>query len=118
MKQGKILKAYKTLAELNQIQGLPFSICCDLFMAKKNLEPYYELQLQKENVLIEASGQSLDNYKLTPEFKKAVYDIYESDVGYDTPPVEIVINDDIALKLGMSADLIERLDGFVTFKGA
>ena len=115
MKQGYIIAAYKTLAVLNRKPGLPFSVIQKLFQKKRELEPFYEMQVEQETVLIEASGQTVSDYKLTPEIKKGLVEIAESDVEYDGQPVEIVVSPGIEEKLGLTAEMLEHLDGFVTF---
>ena len=55
MKQGKIISAYKVLVMLNRVPGLPFSMCNKLFMMKRKLEPYYQSQLEQENIILEAN---------------------------------------------------------------
>ena len=115
MEQGKIIAAYKTLAALNRKPGLPFSVVQKLFQKKKELEPFYQMQTEQEIVIIEASGQTLDDYKITPELKKELFVLSKSDVIYDGKPVDITVTGDIAEKLGLTAEMLEYLDGFVTF---
>ena len=115
MKQGNIIAAYKTLAALNRKPGLPFGIIQKLFLKKKELESYWQMQGEQETVLIEATGQTVDDYKLTPEIKKGLLELSESNVEYDGQPVEIVITEELSAKLGLTAEMLEHLDGFVTF---
>ena len=115
MKQGDIVAAYKTLAVLNRKPGLPFGIIQKLFLKKKELEPYWQMQGEQETVLIEASGQKVEDYELTPEIKKGLLAISNSDVEYTGKPVEITVTADLAEKLGLTAQMLEHLDGFVTF---
>ena len=115
MKQGNIIAAYKTLAVLNRKPGLPFGIIQKFFLKKKELEPYWQMQGEQETVLIEATGQTVDDYKLTPEIRRGLLDISETDVEYDEQPVEITITEELSEKLGLTAEILEHLDGFVTF---
>ena len=77
MKQGNIIAAYKTLAIINRKPGLPFGVIQKLFQKKKELEPFWEMQGEQELVLIEATGQTIDNYAYTPELKKGLHSITE-----------------------------------------
>ena len=118
MKQGKIVAAYKTLMRLNKVPGLPFSLCNKLFMKKRELEPYFQSQREQENVLIEASGQKPDEgYDLTPEIKREIRKIAETDVDYEVNPVEISLTDEQCEKLGLTGEIMEILDGFIKFTG-
>ena len=72
MKQGDIVAAYKTLSVLNRKPGLPFGVIQKLFLKKKELEPYWQMQGEQETILIEATGQKVEDYELTPEIKKGL----------------------------------------------
>ena len=115
MKQGDIISAYKTLAIINRKPGLPFWLNQKLFLKKKELEPFWEMQKEQEIVLIEATGQTIDNYTYTPELKKGLHVIEESEAVYDAKPLEIIINEELAEKMGLTAEMLEHLDGFVHF---
>lgn len=115
MKQGNIIAAYKTLAIINRKPGLPFGVIQKLFQKKKELEPFWEMQGEQELVLIEATGQTIDNYTYTPELKKGLHSIEESEVEYSGTPVEIIVTPELEEKLGLTAEMLEHLDGFVTF---
>ena len=113
MKQGRITAAYKTLAKLNKIPGLPFGLCNRLYLKKHELEPYYNSQAEQEQVILDASGQ--EHVDITPEIRKAFYEITETDVEYEENPVEVVLTDELAEKLGVTGEMIETLEGFVKF---
>ena len=115
MKQGKIIAAYYELLKLNRIPGLPFAVCNRLYLLKSKLQPYFDSQLEQENVILEAHGQTSEHCEITPEISKEFKAISESEVDYDFKPVEIVVTDGLAEKMGLTGEIIGNLDGFVIF---
>jgi len=114
MKQGRLTIAYNTLLKLYRIEGIPFQISCKLFMLKKKLQPYYELQAEKQDVIMEAHG--VDNARnLTPEILKEFEEILKTDVEWNEEPVGIALTPDLVEKMGITGAVIDQLDGFVTF---
>ena len=114
MKQARITIAYNTLIKLYRTPGIPFPVSCQLFMMKKNLQPFYDLQAEKQEAIIEAHGQG-DSGELTAEIRKEFAEIVTAEVDYDKPPVDIHVNDALAEKLGITGETIDQLDGFINF---
>lgn len=116
MKQGKIFVAYKLLERLNRIPGLPFALSCQLYMLKKSLLPYYEAQVEREQVLFEASGIDENGQVLmTPELKKSIADIMKTEIDFKPELVKLQITPEITEKLGITGEIIEQLEDFVQF---
>ena len=118
MKQIMISKAYKAIVQMYRNKGVPFGICNQLFMLKKKLEPYYELQGEKESEILKENGwenEMIGRVPYTPEILKAFKEIHEAEVEYDGEPVEIRITEAIAEKLGITGEIIDMVDGFITF---
>ena len=116
MKQERIFVAYKLLERLNRTQGLPFGMCVQLYKVKETLKPYYEAQKEKEMVLFEAAGiDENGNVMMTAELKKSLADIMKTDVDFSLEPAKIYIKQEEANILGMTAEIIEQLDGFIEF---
>ena len=116
MKQERIFMAYKLLERLNKTKGLPFGMCVQLYKVKETLRPFYEAQQEKQMVLYEAAG--IDEHgqvTVTPELKKNLADILKTEVDFSLAPVKINITQDEANCLGMTAEIIEQLDGFIEF---
>ena len=112
MKQARITIAYNTLIQLYRTSGIPFPVSCQLFMKKKELQPFYDLQAEKQNAILEAHG---DTGEMTPGIRKEFAEIIAADVDYDGKPIDICVNDDLAAKLGITGEIIDKLDGFVNF---
>lgn len=117
MKQGKIIAAYKRLAQMNRIPGLPFSLCSKLFLLKKKMEPYYQNQVEQENVALEASGQKPENgqWDITPEIRQVFRQISETEVEWNEERIEIPMTDELAEKLMMTGETMEILEDFIRF---
>lgn len=118
MKQNRISKAYKAIVQMYKRTGVPFGICNQLFMLKKKLEPYYELQGEKESEILKAHGwenEMIGRVPYTPEILKEFKEIQEAEVEYEGEPVEIRITEAIAEKLGITGEIIDMVDGFITF---
>lgn len=116
MKQERIFVAYKLMERLNRTQGLAFALCVRLYKVKETLKPYYEAQKEKEMVLFEAAGiDENGQVQMTAELKKSLADIMKTEVDFTVEPVKISITQDEADKLGLTAEIIEQLDGFIEF---
>lgn len=117
MKQERIITAYKLLEKLNKTPGLPFGVCYKLFAAKKALSPFCEAQAEKEKVLFEAAGiDENGNVKNTPELRRALADILKTDVDFKEEPVKVELDAEGFRLLGITAEIIEQLEGFVEFE--
>ena len=115
MEQGKITVAYKAVLKLYRIEGLPFSLSSKLFMLKKNLQPYFDHQREKQLAVLEACGATEDQGELPPGAKVAFMEIIKSEVDYNDEPVEIVLTPELTEKLVVTGELIEQLEGFINF---
>lgn len=118
MKQVKISNAYKATVKMYRMPGVPFSICNQLFMLKKKLEPYYELQGEKEEQILKENGwddEMIGKIPFTKEILKAFKEIHEAEVEWKEEPVTIIINDEIGTRLGITGEIIDQLDGFIQF---
>lgn len=116
MKQERIFVAYKLLERLNKTKGLPFGMCVQLYKVKETLKPYYEAQQEKQMVLYEAAGiDENGQVTVTPELKNSLADIMKTEVDYNLEPAKIYIKQEEANILGMTAEIIEQLDGFIEF---
>ena len=111
MKQVKISNAYKATVKMYRMTGVPFSICNQLFMLKKKLEPYYELQREKEEQILKEAGWDDEMIGKIPFTKE----IHEAEVEWKEEPVTIIINDEICTRLGITGEIIDQLDGFIQF---
>ena len=117
MKQKRINIAYKTLLKLYKTEGIPFTVSCTLFMLKKKLQPYYDLEAEKEDEILKREGAIDDSgvINMNNAVRKAFTEILDSEVEYDEAPVDIRINEDMAAKLGVTGELIDQMDGFINF---
>ena len=118
MKQNRISKCYKAIVMMYKRTGVPFGICVQLFQLKKKLEPYYELQGEKEKEILKTHGweeEMIGRVPYTPEILKAFKEIQDAEVEYDGEPMEIRITEDIAEKLGITGEVIDMVDGFIRF---
>ena len=116
MKQERIFVAYKLLERLNRTKGLPFGMCVQLYKVKETLKPYYEAQQEKQMVLYEAAGiDENGQVMVTPELKKSLADIMKTEVDFILEPAKIYIKQEEANILGMTAEIIEQLNGFIEF---
>lgn len=116
MKQEKIFVAYKLLERLNKIPGLPFKLCSQLYMLKKGIQPYYDAQVEQEMVLLEAAGiDENGQVMMTPELKKSLADIMKAEIDLKPIPVDILLTPTTTEKLGLTGEIMERLEDFVHF---
>ena len=117
MKQKRITAAYKALLLLYKIEGIPFPVSCKLFMVKKQLQPFYDLEAEKEDAILKREGAIDDAgiITMTNAIREEFAEILDSDVDYDAAPIDIDVNDDLVVKLGITGELIDQLDGFINF---
>ena len=116
MKQERIFTAHKVLEQLNKTPGLPFGVCYKLYAAKKALSPFYEAQKEKEQVLFEAAGiDENGQVTITPELKRSLAEILKTDVDFKEEPIKIELDAEGFRLLGITAEIIEQLEGFVDF---
>jgi hypothetical protein len=117
MKQRRITVAYKALLRLYKIEGIPFPVSCKLFLMKKQLQPFLDLEAEREDAIlkrenaVDAEGRINMTDKIRAEFAQ----ILDAEVDYDAKPVEISLNDELAAKLGITGEVIDQLDGFIEF---
>lgn len=110
MKQKQISAAYQAVTQLYKIEGLPFCISMDLYLLKKKLDPYIELEAEKERVLFEASEEK---GVLTPDMKREIAKILESEVEWKEPPLLFKLDQVVIQKMNITGELLDKLDGFV-----
>ena len=116
MKQERVFVAYKLLERLNKIPGLPFKLCSQLYMLKKSIQPYYDAQVEQEMVLLEAAGiDENGQVMMTPELKKSLADIMKAEIDLKPIPVDILLTPTTTEKLGLTGEIMERLEDFVHF---
>lgn len=117
MKQKRITIAYKALLRLYKTEGIPFPVSCRLFMLKKQLQPFYDLEAEKEDAILERENAIDDagRINMTNAIRDEIAKILDSEVDYDGDAVDVNVNDDIVVKLGITGELIDQLDGFVNF---
>lgn len=116
MKQANITMAYQRLGEIGRIVGLPFDVCKKLFMLRLKMKPHIDCQLERRQVLFEASGIGEDGtVEMTPELKKGLIEIQTAEVEWTEEPVKIEVTPELAEKLNITAEKMEYLDGFVDF---
>lgn len=113
---GRITLAVKTLVKLGKREGVSFPVASRLFMLKKKLMPYYEMQAEQENVILEASGAVNENGEIDmTNIRSAFAKLQCSQVDYDEPPIQIELTADDYEKLGLTGEIMDILDGFVEF---
>ena len=116
MKQANITMAYQKLGEIGRIVGLPFDVCKKLFMLRLKMKPHIDCQLERRQVLFEAAGIGEDGtVEMTPGLKKGLIEIQTAEVEWTEEPVKIEVTSEIAEKLGITAEMLEILNGFVEF---
>ena len=113
MKQKQILAAYQAVTRLYKIEGLPFCISMDLYLLKKKLDPYIELEAEKERTLLAANG---DNGVLTPAMKRELSKILDAEVEWTEEPLLFKLGYDLLHKMNITGELLDKLDGFVIFE--
>lgn len=112
IKQRKISAAYQAVTKLYKIEGLPFCISMDLYLLKKKLDPYIELEVEKEKTLFAASGES---GILSPEMKAELSKIMEAEVEWDEKPLLFILDHEQLEKMNITGELLDKLDGFIVF---
>ena len=113
MKQRQILAAYQAVTQLYKIEGLPFCISMDLYLLKKKLDPYIELEAEKERTLFAANG---DNGVLTQAMKRELSKILDAEVEWNEDPPLFKLGYDLIHKMNITGELLDKLDGFVIFE--
>lgn len=124
MKQGSIVRAFNTLKTLTTIKGLPFGALCSLYQARKALTGYVEAQEQAELEVIRELGTVDEKGVITyndpgtgaKELAKKLREIAETEIDPCIKPVTVKITQETADKLGLDGDILNTLDGFVTFE--
>ena len=111
MKQRRITAAYQAVTQLYKIEGLPFVISMDLFLLKKKLAPYVELEAEKERALFDSNSGIL-----TAEMRQEITKILEADVEWKEEPLLFKLGYDLLQKMNITGELLDKLDGFVTFE--
>ena len=117
MKLKKIAIANKVLLRLYRVSGIPFPISCKLFMLKKKLQPFIDLQAEMENSILKeknAIGED-GTINMTAEIRSKFADILDSDVEYEENQIDLPVNAEVVEKLGITGEVIDQLDGFVNF---
>lgn len=116
MKQANITMAYQRLGEIGRVVGLPFDTCKKLFMLRLKMKPHIDCQLERRQVLFEAAGIAEDGtVEVTPALKKSLYEIQTAEVEWKEKPVKVQITPELAEKIGITAETLEILNGFVDF---
>lgn len=125
MTQGKINVAFSKICELYRIKGLPFSLSSRLFNMKKRLEPFVEHYTEQEhNLLADRNALNADGTirQDVPQdeviaINMELFDMRATEVEWKGEPLTIQLTDELADKLGVTGELMEQLDGIVTFEG-
>lgn len=113
MKQKQITAAYQAVTQLYKIEGLPFCISLDLYLLKKKLDPYIELEAEKERAIFDAGG---DTGTITPEMRREIAKILEAEVEWKEPPLIFKLDQKVIQKMNITGELLDKLDGFVIFE--
>ena len=113
MKQRQISAAYQAVTQLYKVEGLPFSVSMQLYLLKKKLDPYIELEAEKERTLFDASGES---GTLTPEMRREIAKILEAEVEWNEEVLHFVLLPEMIDKMGITGEILDKLDGFVTIE--
>lgn len=122
MTQGKITVAFKTVSELYKAKGVPYMISKRLYNLKRKLQPHFEFQQEKELDLLEEwdainpDGTLRITSENVNQINAKLNEIQNMEVDWQEPPVSILLNDDLAEKLGITGEVLEKLEGFVDFE--
>ena len=123
MKQGKIIRAYKTLNKLSQ-EKLPLAVSHKLWTLSRVLQPHWDFQTEKEAEVFEKYdpkfnedgsmdfGSKEKAEECRAEYEKTVKEIAELDVDLGDYKKVVLHLDD---KLDISISDIEALSDFVDF---
>ena len=123
MRQGSITAAYKTIMNLYRFKGIPFQISVDLLKRKRELQVYVDCQTeQEERVAAEIAGciNEDGSYPMDEEkqarFRRELAKIQEVDVNYDLEPITIKLTPKLVEVMGISGEIMDVLDGFISFE--
>lgn len=122
MTQGKITVAFKTVSELYKVKGVPYIVSKRLYDLKRKLQPHFEFQKEKELDLLEEwdainpDGTLRITSENVNQINAKLAEIQNMEVDWQEPPVSILLNDDLAEKLGITGEILENLEGFVNFE--
>ena len=122
MTQGKITVAFKTVSELYKAKGVPYMVSKRLYNLKRKLQPHFEFQQEKELDLLEEwdainpDGTLRITSENVNQINAKLAEIQNMEVDWQEPPVSILLNDDLAEKLGITGEILEKLEGFVDFE--
>ena len=118
MKQSAIIKAYKSICKLSQLD-LPIRLAFDLFKVKMVLQPQWDFQIEEETKAA-STAKPLENgqYEFpTTEganaFREKMQEIGQIEVDMKFPKVRIPLS---IPGLKLSVEDIEALKDFVTFE--
>lgn len=125
MTQGKINVAFNIVCNLYRIKGLQYTLSRDLFMLKKRLEPFVEHYTEQEhNLLADRNALNADGTirQDMPQdeviaINMELFDMRATEVEWKEEPLMIRLTNELADKLGVTGELMEQLDGIVTFEG-
>ena len=124
MTQAKINTAFVKVCELYRIKGLPFIVSRGLFMLKGKLEPFVaHYSEQEHNLLADRNALNPDGTirQDVPQdeviaINMELFDMRATEVEWKGEPLTIQLTDELADKLGVTGELMEQLDGIVTFE--
>lgn len=122
MTQGEITVAFKTVSELYKAKGVPYMVSKRLYDLKRKLQPHFEFQKEKELDLLEEwdainpDGTLRITSENVNQINAKLNEIQKMEVDWQEPPVSILLNDDLAEKLGITGEILEKLEGFVDFE--
>lgn len=114
--QGKIFAAYQELTKINKTPGMSFELCKKLFMLRIKMKPHVECQAEQEQVILDAAGKTPDgkvNY--TKDVVRELEKIQKSAVEWKDKPVKVEMTPAMFQRIGVTAEMLENLDGFVEF---
>ena len=125
MTQGKINVAFTIVCNLYRIKGLQYMLSRDLFLLKKKLEPFVEHYTEQEhNLLVDRDALNPDGtirqdmpQDEVIDINMELFDMRATEVEWNEEPLTIQLTDELADKLGVTGELMEQLDGIVTFEG-
>ncbi len=119
MKQGEIIRAYKSLKKLSD-QNLPIATACKIHRLIVKIRPVFEFQVEEENKMLnqlnpEVKGngniefESVEDAQLFKSRMNELSDLEVEDI--EITPVSIVAPADAVL----TPNDIEALEGFIEF---
>ena len=114
--QESIFKAHQTLGQINKTPGLPFALCKKLFMVRIKMKPHVECEIEQQQVILEAAGRKPDGtYNTNPDVLRELKKIQQTEVDWKDKPVKIEMTPAMFQRIGVTAEMLENLDGFVEF---